>query len=168
MADVSFDLASAPGEPVLLLVMLQGPEWVLSFRAVPEAIDTLRWIREAGRAGHPALRVGEAVSSPVHWAADGETATIMVGESAEAWDFAVTIPLADVDLIVNGAAGYRAHLPQTFAPQPYSPQSYPPQSYPQQAYAPQAYPPQAYPSQACPSQPYQQPQQYPGSQPPQP
>jgi hypothetical protein len=158
MADVSFDLVSAPGEPVLLLVMLQGPEWVLSFRATPGELDTLRWIREAGRAGHPALRVGEAVGAAVHWAVDGDAATVMVGESAEAWDFAVTVQLTDIDRIVNEAAAFRPQYP----PALYQPQQYPPPGHPQphpagahlpQAYLPQPHPQPPYPAESYPPEP---------------
>jgi hypothetical protein len=158
MADVSFDLVSAPGEPVLLLVMLQGAEWVLSFRATPAALDTLRWIREAGRAGHPALRVGEAVGAPLHWAVDGEAATVMAGESAEAWDFAVTVPLGDVDRIVLGAAAYRpppgyqsVQYPGPGYQQPHPTVPFPPQPHPAGPFPPQPYPPQPYPPQSYPS-----------------
>jgi hypothetical protein len=40
----------------------------------------------------------------VHWAAEGETATILVGHDEETWDIALTVPVATVDTIVADAA----------------------------------------------------------------
>jgi hypothetical protein len=108
VAELTFDVLSGPGQPVLLLVMLQGPDWVLSVRASAAELDGLRWLRQSAGAGYRALPIGSAAGARVHWAADGENATVMVGDDDTAWDFAVTIAMTDVDRIVSGAAWYRS------------------------------------------------------------
>jgi len=64
MVDVSLDLVSGPNQPALVLVMLQGPDWVLSLRATPR-----EWL-PAPRAGSDtcgldgvALRFGPGLRS---------------------------------------------------------------------------------------------------------
>jgi hypothetical protein len=104
MADVTLNLASDPGEPVLVAVKVQSPAWELNFRATPDELAGLRAIREADWAARRCLHVGESAGSRVHWSAADGTATIMVGEDDETWDFAVTMPIASVDRIVADAA----------------------------------------------------------------
>jgi hypothetical protein len=100
MVHVSLDVASQPGEPVLVLVLLQGPDWVLSLRATPRDLLNLYWIRQADLTARRILQVGAASGARVHWAADGEAATAMVGDDDLSWDYAVTIPFETVDRIV--------------------------------------------------------------------
>jgi hypothetical protein len=40
----------------------------------------------------------------VHWSAEGETATIMVGHDEESWDIAMMVAISTVDAIVADAA----------------------------------------------------------------
>jgi hypothetical protein len=107
MADVTLNLASGRGEPILVLVKLQSPTWELNFRATLEELAGLRSIRDTNWAARQCLHIGESAGAPVHWSAEGETATTMVGHNDETWDIAVTIPVSTVDAIVaNAAAGY--------------------------------------------------------------
>jgi hypothetical protein len=104
MADVILDLASAPDEPILVAVKLTAPLWELNFRATPDELVSLDAIRDTDWATRQCLHVGECAGSRVHWSADGDTATIMVGDDDETWDFAVTAPLASIDRIVADAS----------------------------------------------------------------
>lgn len=104
MVDVTLNLASGPDEPILVLVKLQSPDWELNFRAAPEELLDLGSIREADWATRRCLHIGESAGAPVHWAAEGETATIMVGHDDETWDIAVTVPIGTVDTIVADTA----------------------------------------------------------------
>ena len=107
MADVTLELASAPDEPILVAVKLQTPTWELNFRATPEELVSLDGIRDTDWKTRRCLHVGECAGSRVHWSAQGDIATIMVGEDDETWDVAVTVPLASVDTIVADASAGR-------------------------------------------------------------
>jgi hypothetical protein len=104
MVDATLNLASGRGEPILVLVKLQSPTWELNFRATPEELADLRSIRDADWAARQCLHIGESAGAPVHWSAEGETATIMVGCDEESWDIAVTVPISTVDAIVADVA----------------------------------------------------------------
>lgn len=104
MADVTLDLASAPGEPALVAVKLQTSRWELNFRATPDELAGLDAIRDTDWAARRCLHVGECAGTRVHWSAEGETATIMVGDDDETWDFSVTVALATIDIIVADAS----------------------------------------------------------------
>jgi hypothetical protein len=101
MIHVSLDLASHPSESLLILVKLQSPAWELNFRATPEALMGLGSIREADWTKRRCLHIGHSAGAPVHWSADRDTATILVGHDAETWDIAVTVPIAIVEAIVS-------------------------------------------------------------------
>jgi len=107
LPDVSLELNSAPGEPVFVAVKLQSPSWELNFRAGPEELMRLGTIRETNWAPRRCLHVGRCAGTQVHWAADGDTVTVMVGADDETWDVAVTVPLATVDRIVADASAGR-------------------------------------------------------------
>ena len=100
MVDVSLDLVSGPNQPALVLVMLQGPDWVLSLRATPRELLSLYWIRQADLAARRVLQVGVASGAKVHWAAEGGAATAMVGDDDQRWDYAVMVPFETVEQIV--------------------------------------------------------------------
>jgi hypothetical protein len=99
MVDVTLNQASAPGEPVVVAVKIQSPAWELNFRATPEELAGLSSIREADWAARRCLHIGESAGTSVHWSAEGDTATIMVGRDDETWDIAVTVPVATVEAI---------------------------------------------------------------------
>ncbi|MFC0526876.1 hypothetical protein [Phytohabitans kaempferiae] len=105
MVDVTVDPVSGPGEPTLVAVKLQASGWELNLRATPAALATLGQIREADWAARRCLHVGESAGSRVHWAADGDTATIMVGHDDETWDIAMSLPVTAVDAIVAAVRG---------------------------------------------------------------
>ncbi|MDQ7905333.1 hypothetical protein RB614_12440 [Phytohabitans sp. ZYX-F-186] len=84
-------------------VKLQAPEWELNLRATAADLVTLEGIREADWASRRSLHVGEAAGVRVHWAADGEIATVMVGHDDETWDFAAMLPVASVEGIAAAA-----------------------------------------------------------------
>ena len=88
-------------------VKLQSPAWELNLRATPGELAALSGIRSADWASRRCLHVGESAGSRVHWAADGEIATIMVGHDDETWDFAVTLPVATVEEIAAAANANR-------------------------------------------------------------
>jgi hypothetical protein len=100
VVDVTLDLASGRGEPVLLLVKLQSPEWELNVRATPDDLAGLRAIRDTDWAARRCLHIGESAGAGVHWSAEGETATIMVGHDDETWDIAVAVPTATIEAIL--------------------------------------------------------------------
>jgi hypothetical protein len=105
MVLVTLTLASRPSDPISILVKLQSPpEWELNFRATPKALMGLRSIRDADWTKRRCLHIGESAGAPVHWAAEGETATILVGHDQETWDIAVTVPIATVETIVTATA----------------------------------------------------------------
>jgi hypothetical protein len=97
-------LASAWGEPLLLLVKLQSQHWELNFRATPDDMAGLDAIRDTDWAARRCLHIGRSAGTAVHWSAQGETATIMVGHDDESWDIAVTVPIATVEAILAEAA----------------------------------------------------------------
>jgi hypothetical protein len=101
MVHVTLNRASRPSDPILVLVKLQSPGWELNFRATPEALMGLRSIRDADWTKRRCLHIGESVGAPVHWAVDGETASILVGHDEETWDIAVTVPIVTVETIVT-------------------------------------------------------------------
>jgi hypothetical protein len=107
MADVSLHLISDDGEPTMVLVKLQAPDWELNFRATPEDLAGLGTIRDTDWAARRCLHIGESAGSPVHWAADGQMTTIMVGQDDETWDIALNVPTTAVDEIVAEAATER-------------------------------------------------------------
>jgi hypothetical protein len=76
----------------------------LNFRATQEALMGLRSIRDADWTKRRCLHIGESAGAPVHWAADGETATILVGHDEKTWDIGVTVPIAAVETIVTDTA----------------------------------------------------------------
>ena len=50
-------------------------------------------IREADWTKRRCLHIGQSAGASVHWAADGKTATILVGGYQETWDIAVSVPI---------------------------------------------------------------------------
>jgi hypothetical protein len=104
VANVTLNVASDPGRPIVVVVKLQSRTWELNFRATADELASLHGIREADWVTRRCLHVGESAGSRVHWSAEGDTATIMVGDDDETWDFAVTVPIASVDRIVADAA----------------------------------------------------------------
>ena len=107
VVDVTLDLASAPDEPILVAVKLQTSSWELNFRATPDELVSLDAIRDTDWATRRSLHVGECAGARVHWSAEGENATIMVGDDDETWDFSVTVSLVTVDRIVADASAGR-------------------------------------------------------------
>jgi hypothetical protein len=106
VTDVTLDLASGPGEPILVAVKLQTSRWELNFRATPAELAGLGAIRDADWTTRRSLQVGECAGARVHWSASGDTVTIMVGDDDELWDVAVTVALGTVDeLVADAAAG---------------------------------------------------------------
>ncbi|GAB3881452.1 hypothetical protein GCM10029964_037540 [Kibdelosporangium lantanae] len=107
VVDVTLALASGPGEATMVLVKLQAPTWELNFRATADDLARLSQVRDTDWAARRCLHIGESAGSPVHWATDGQTTTIMVGQDDETWDIAVAVPTAAVDRIVADAAAGR-------------------------------------------------------------
>jgi hypothetical protein len=101
MADVTLNLASGPGEPMLVLVKVQTSAWEFNFRATPEDLAALGAIRDTDWARRKCLHVGESAGAPVHWAAEGDNATILIGDDDETWDIALMVPVVTVDEIVT-------------------------------------------------------------------
>jgi hypothetical protein len=100
VVNVTLNPASRPGDPVLILVKIQSPGWELNFRGTPEELMGLSSIRAADWSARRCLHIGQSAGAPVHWSAEGEVATIMVGHDEETWDIAVTVPVATVETIV--------------------------------------------------------------------
>ena len=88
----------------LVLVKLSTPTWEFNFWATQEDLIGLNSIRDANWLARRCLHIGQSAGAPVHWAAEGETATILVGHDEETWDIALTVPVATVDTIVADAA----------------------------------------------------------------
>jgi hypothetical protein len=107
LPDLSLGLASPPGEPILVAVKLQTPSWELNFRASPDELISLSTVRETDWADRRCLHVGQCAGSQVHWAADGDVVTVMVGDDDETWDVAVTVSLATVDKVVADVSAGR-------------------------------------------------------------
>jgi len=101
---VTLNLASRHDVPIWVLVKLQTPAWELNFWATPQELAGLGSIRDTDYAAGRCLHIGESAGSRVHWSADGQTATIMVGHDEQTWDIAVMVPVTAVDTIVAEAA----------------------------------------------------------------
>jgi hypothetical protein len=105
MVNVTLNAAGPDDEDrTLVLVMLQSPSWVFSFRATLGELDGLRSIREADWLARRSLHIGRSADAPVHWAVNGETVTILIGHDDETWDIALEVPVVTVDDIVAQAA----------------------------------------------------------------
>jgi len=107
MVDVSLDEASSPGEPIVVCVILQTPEWELHVYATPEELVELRSIRDADWDERRSLHIGKCLGVPVHWsvvAATKGVATILIGPDDETWEIAITVPITTVDTIVAEVA----------------------------------------------------------------
>jgi hypothetical protein len=106
MADVAVALDRAYDQDgrSVVLVKLSAPTWEFNFRATSEELAGLGSIRDADWLARRCLHIGESAGAPVHWAAEGETVTIMVGHDAETWDIGLTVPVAAVDTIVTDLA----------------------------------------------------------------
>jgi len=107
MVDVSLDEASGPGEPIVVCVILQTPEWELQVYATPEELVELRSIRDADWDQRRSLQIGKCLGVPVHWsvvAATEGVATILIGPDDETWEIAITVPITTVDTIVAEVA----------------------------------------------------------------
>jgi len=98
------DVTVEAGPDGVVAVKLQAPEWELNLRATAAELATLDGIRETDWGARRVLRVGETAGSRVYWAAEGETASIMVGHDDETWDFAVMVPVATVVRISAAAS----------------------------------------------------------------
>lgn len=107
MPDVTLGLVSASGEPELVTVKIQSSEWELNFQATPEELISLSAVRKTDWTARQSQHVGECAGSAVHWTADGDTVTIMVGDDDETWDVAVMVPVAVVDRIVADTSAGR-------------------------------------------------------------
>ncbi|WP_460526800.1 hypothetical protein [Flindersiella endophytica] len=105
--DVTLDRETGDGDEAQVVVKLQTPDWELNIHAAAEAVAELGAIRETNWAARRCLHIGYSAGAPVHWAAEGETATILVGMDDESWDFAVLVPTAIVDQIVADVAARR-------------------------------------------------------------
>ena len=101
---VALDLEYDRAGRELVAVKLSTPMWEFNFRAPSEELAGLGSIRDANWQARRSLHIGESAGAPVHWAAEGETATIMVGHDSETWDIALMVPVAIVDTIVTDAA----------------------------------------------------------------
>ncbi|MGK5551705.1 hypothetical protein ACSNOI_08825 [Actinomadura kijaniata] len=96
MIEVSLDLDADP----MPLVMLQADAWELHIWAPLADLARLSGIRAANWDERTSLNVGTCAGAPVFWSAsEAETATILIGADDEAWDLALTVPLATVDEI---------------------------------------------------------------------
>ena len=106
MTDVAVALNDARDQAgrELVLVKLSTPTWEFNFWATQEDLIGLNSIRDANWLARRCLHIGQSAGAPVHWAAEGETATILVGHDEETWDIALTVPVATVDTIVADAA----------------------------------------------------------------
>jgi hypothetical protein len=106
MIDVTLNAGGrdAGAGPGLVSVKLQSPSWEFNFCATPSELDGLRAIRGADWVMRHSLHIGVSAGAPVHWSANGETVTVMVGHDDETWDIALEIPLSTVDDIVANMA----------------------------------------------------------------
>jgi hypothetical protein len=106
VADVTvvLDRAFDRARREVVLVKLSAQAWEFNFWATAEELAGLGSIREADWLARRCLHIGVSAGAPVHWAADGETVTIMVGGDSETWDIALTVPVAIVDTIVADLA----------------------------------------------------------------
>jgi len=105
-ADVDFalNLAYDRAGKELVLVKLSAPAWEFDFYATSEQLAGLASIRDADWRARRCLHIGKSAGAPVHWAAEEETVTIMVGHDPETWDIGLMVSVATVDKIVAEAA----------------------------------------------------------------
>jgi hypothetical protein len=93
MVDVTFDIESSPGAPVL--VKLQAKTWEVNVWAPLADLARLHDIRDADWAARRCLAIGTSARASVYWAMLGEQeVSILIGHDPETWDIGVTIPLA--------------------------------------------------------------------------
>ncbi len=97
MVDVTLD---KDADPVPLL-MLQADTWELHVWAPLADLSRLSDIHSANWDERQSLQVGTCGDSPVFWVAEGEQATVLIGQDDETWDLALTIPLTIVGEIVT-------------------------------------------------------------------
>ncbi|WP_028645576.1 hypothetical protein [Nocardioides sp. URHA0020] len=101
MADVVVDAEVGTDGGTVACAKIANGEWEVNVRATPFEFAALRTIRDATWTSRHSIAVGTSAGAAVFWSCDGPTASILIGSDDETWDVAVTIPVEDVDRVIE-------------------------------------------------------------------
>ncbi len=101
MADVVVESEVDTEGRTVACAKISGGEWEVNIRATPLEFAELGAIRTATWAARKTIAAGTAAGTPVFWACDGSHVSILIGADDETWDVAVSVPVDDVDRIVE-------------------------------------------------------------------